>query len=892
MVDNDDMDVNFVSGPSRSTGTSVMNAKSKRQAKMMDKNKKKKQALAKKAAKTTAPVSKPISVASVLSGVSEPSATPKVHTAPSEKKPSTTGPVAKKLASAISNAAGTTHTKGNYLHNTNPNEKRAYISSLFTSNPAIPKVPKGMKRKWGEEEEEEKEEEEESVQENVHVDEDVDMGVNEQEVEEEEEGPTAEEVLLAERKGKKEVMAEGEGAAFKALGLNARLCLCLEEKLKLSAPTKIQAASIPVLLKGRDTLLASQTGSGKTLAYLLPMLHNLATLEEKISRGDGVQAVVLSPTRELALQIYAVLQTLIIACPWIVSGHVIGGEKKKSEKARIRKGINVLVATPGRLVDHIMTTTPLKLARARWLIMDEADRLMDLGFERDITIIINTLNGHHPRYRDQGGNQPSGDEEEEDEDEEGHGQKDKGNKRQQKGADGWDDRHNNSALEIMPPKPVRDRFVGGGKGWLTRQNVMVSATLGSGVQRMAKLSLVNPAKVGVGIVPTEEKEDKKVKEEEKGPKRTKFDTEEETTTEEKGAFKTPNRLVQSYVCVPSKLRLVTLAAFLRRECIDHLGRPKGKAIVFMMTCDVVDFHHSLFSTYTAASNNQLYSKQALFGSLPIHKLHGVMEQQQRTKVFRDFCSAPTGVLFATDVAARGLDLPNVNWIVQFNVPQETADYVHRVGRTARIGTGGNALLFLSPSEVAYVNTLEKEGIGMKSVDMNDMLRSLVEFQAGSGRTNVSAPKALQYKANSVEQAATQVQLTFEEFLKTDSDMSKLARKAFTSYVRGYATYPRALKAAMNIHQLHQGHVAKSFAMREAPTAISTALTGNASRKTEKGKAPRPMAESRTKGGKIEAQKLFDKKDGGNKLQDRDKKQNNKSTRGGTTVLQGRRVDST
>lgn len=166
---------------------------------------------------------------------------------------------------------------------------------------------------------------------------------------------------------------------FLSLGLDEKLVKTLQQRLEVSTPTLIQSLCIPPLLAGHDVLAKSPTGSGKTLAFLLPLLHQLVSLETRITRQQGTfgsvgsahnicisltrwLGLVLVPTRELALQISSVLERLLQPFHWIVSGSLMGGEKKKSEKARLRKGISVLVATPGRLLDHLQTTQSFRVS--------------------------------------------------------------------------------------------------------------------------------------------------------------------------------------------------------------------------------------------------------------------------------------------------------------------------------------------------------------------------------------------------------------------------------------------------------------------------------------------------------------------------------------------------
>lgn len=161
---------------------------------------------------------------------------------------------------------------------------------------------------------------------------------------------------------------------FSDLKLEPKMVANLRQTLRITTMTSAQKQAIPHLLMSRDVLLKSPTGTGKTLAYAVPMIQRLQSLEPKVKREDGPLAIVVTPTRELALQTLEVLQQLLQPYVNIVPGLIIGGEKKKSEKARIRKGMNIIVATPGRLVDHIRTTECLSLAKLQWLVFDEADR--------------------------------------------------------------------------------------------------------------------------------------------------------------------------------------------------------------------------------------------------------------------------------------------------------------------------------------------------------------------------------------------------------------------------------------------------------------------------------------------------------------------------------------
>lgn len=172
---------------------------------------------------------------------------------------------------------------------------------------------------------------------------------------------------------------------FSSFTLNERLVSTIEKPeveggMGMKTCTNIQSVVYPSLLEKRQNmLLKSQTGSGKTMAYLVPIIHDLMSITPKIERSDGCRTLIMAPTRELCTQIAEVLDKLTKCCVWIVGGCITGGERKKSEKGRLRKGIVVLVGTPGRLLDHLSSTESFLLTKLRWVVLDEVDRLLDMG---------------------------------------------------------------------------------------------------------------------------------------------------------------------------------------------------------------------------------------------------------------------------------------------------------------------------------------------------------------------------------------------------------------------------------------------------------------------------------------------------------------------------------
>ncbi|XP_078106533.1 LOW QUALITY PROTEIN: ATP-dependent DNA helicase DDX31 [Sander vitreus] len=520
--------------------------------------------------------------------------------------------------------------------------------------------------------------------------------------------------------------------SFSDLDLHPHLVATLNKVLNVSTVTSVQKRTIPVLLSGRDAVVQSQTGSGKTLSYAVPVVQSLQGLQQKVSRSDGPLAVVIVPTRELAQQTFQTFQKLLKPFTWIVPGVLMGGEKRKSEKARLRKGINILVSTPGRLVDHIKNTLSIAFSAVRWLILDEADRTLDLGFEKDLTIILNSLNSTGP----------------------------------------------------------------------SRQNVLLSATLTHGVTRLVDVCLQDPVNIHVsGPAPSDLTTTSSAV------------TSDPSTASQSESFALPEALKQYVVVVPSKIRLVCLAAFILDKCKFSQN---NKLIVFFSSCEAVEFLHSLFtSVLSGPSTNQK-------PQLSFLRLHGNMKQEERSEVFQQFSVSNSGVLLCTDVAARGLDLPQVTWIIQYTPPAAAAEYVHRVGRTARIGGRGSSLLFLTPAETAFITELANHHISLSELKLLDILSSLMMDDTYKGRGKYYSKSSSKALEQETRERATVLQTEFENFVHSDAQSVQKAKKALQSFLRAYTTYPAHLKHIFHIRSLHLGHTAKSFGLRDAPQGLNAA----------------------------------------------------------------------
>ncbi|XP_049279726.1 probable ATP-dependent RNA helicase CG8611 [Anopheles funestus] len=524
----------------------------------------------------------------------------------------------------------------------------------------------------------------------------------------------------------------------------------IADMLHFTQLTMVQNKAIPLLLDGNDALIRAQTGSGKTLAYALPVVESLHEIRPQINRSDGIRAVIIVPTRELAVQTYELLHTLLKPFNWIVPGYLTGGEKRKTEKARLRAGLNILIATPGRFCDHIRNTESLKLAHIRWLVLDEADRLLELGYEKDVKEIIDAIH---------------------------NGQKD------------------NSENELNKI-----------------QTVLLSATLTASVKELAGLTLKDPVFIETSEVFQNE-------------------TSSSTITNCAGQLlnvaecvSIPGTVKQQYLIVAPKLRLATLSALIVNE---HRKKP-SKLLIFMATQDLVDFHYDVmivvltlqkFANYIEndssvneqdlsinVDNRSHFDNNVLLPGLKFYKLHGRMTQIERSSVFQSFRKSTAAVLICTDVAARGIDIPLVDLVVQYHAPQILADYVHRVGRTARAGESGRALLFIEPSETDFIKYLANKHIRIQEQNANGIIR---HFGQLLNRDN---------KCNSMVQEhwAIELQHRYEQLIEKENVLFDSAKKAFLSWVRYYSNFPKELRNIFYIKAVHMGHYAKSLGLRDAP----------------------------------------------------------------------------
>ncbi|KAJ3676425.1 hypothetical protein LUZ60_003837 [Juncus effusus] len=541
------------------------------------------------------------------------------------------------------------------------------------------------------------------------------------------------------KKNKKETDTDAlfSSRSFSQLGLHPGLCDHLQDKMGFQAPTRIQAEAIPVAISGRHLLVKAATGTGKTLVYLAPIIHLLQMREPRIDRSDGTLALVLVPTRELCMQVYGIAQKLVQRFHYIIPGYIMGGENRSKEKARLRKGISILIATPGRLLDHLKNTSSFNYSKLRWIVFDEADMILELGFGKALEEILQFLGS-------------------------------------------------TNESENANPKNC------------SRQNLLLSATLNEKVNRLANLSLNNPVTIGL-----DDKNKNNL---------TFLDNDEIIIKDSVENYNLPEQLLQRYIKVPCGSRLAVLLSILRSLFEKEISQ---KVVVFLSTCDAVDFHFALLTEFSLQPTdpNQTVRSKKFLSSCSVFHLHGNMKQEERGKSFSGFKTEKSALLLSTDVCARGLDFPKVRCIIQYDSPGEASEYVHRVGRTARLGEKGEALLFLQPIETDYLKDLESHGVSLNEYPFMKVLDS---FSLQGINKNPSRRKVLSLD---MHPWILFLQRALESFVSSQPKMQKLARDAFCSWVGAYNAHRGELKKIFVVKKLHLGHVARSFGLKEQPSLV-------------------------------------------------------------------------
>ncbi|KAJ4342503.1 ATP-dependent RNA helicase dbp4 [Didymella glomerata] len=382
--------------------------------------------------------------------------------------------------------------------------------------------------------------------------------------------------------------------------------------------TDIQSRAIPLALQGHDILGAAKTGSGKTLSFIIPVLENLYRLQH-VGADAGLGALILSPTRELAIQIFDVLRKIGKHGHMFAAGLLIGGKSLESERDALTR-MNILVATPGRMLQHLSQTAAFQVDDLKMLVLDEADRILDMGFQKDVDAIV----------------------------------------------------------EYLPKE---------------RQTMLFSATQSRKVSDLARLSLHDPEYVSVHA-------------------------------EDKSA--TPKGLTQNYIICPIEEKMDTLWSFLQAS-------KKSKILCFFSSAKTVRFVYESF--------------RHMQPGIPLLHIHGRQKQGARLDTTAKFSAAKNSCLFATDVAARGLDFPAVDFVIQVDCPDDVDTYIHRVGRTARYNREGRGVLFLAPSEEeGMLKRLEQKKVPVELINVRQKKRTSIREQLQNMNFKDASIKYLGQKA--------------------------------------------------------------------------------------------------------------------------------------------------
>jgi len=358
-----------------------------------------------------------------------------------------------------------------------------------------------------------------------------------------------------------------EPGDFSALGLSGAVLDAVRDAGYVE-PTPIQREAIPLILRGRDVMGLAQTGTGKTAAFTLPIIERLAGGPRR------TRVLILTPTRELCVQVEASFKKYARHAPLAVAS-VYGGVPLDPQEKQLRGGVDVVVATPGRLIDHLERQN-VAFDDLEVLVLDEADRMLDMGFAPQINRIVSGI----PPYR---------------------------------------------------------------------QTLLFSATMPPEVEALARKYLRTPIVVQVG--------------------------------RRSAAANT----VKHYVYpVPRDRKSALLADLLKREAMESV-------LVFTRTKHGAD----------------RVVRHLEHEGIPAAAMHADKSQPQRTRALDDFKSGRVRVLVATDIAQRGLDISGITHVINYDVPQQAEDYVHRIGRTGRAASEGDAFTFMSPDEIAMVRTIER-----------------------------------------------------------------------------------------------------------------------------------------------------------------------------------------
>ena len=452
---------------------------------------------------------------------------------------------------------------------------------------------------------------------------------------------------------------------FSDFSINSSILSNLE-RLGYEKATQVKSESIPIALNGEDIIGSAKTGSGKSLAFLIPAIQKVYEEPKK----KEIEILIITPTRELALQLYDLAKDLLTGNSEIIA-LLIGGENRKKEALKLLSGnIRIIVATPGRLLDHMENTKNFDYSKINMLIIDEADKILKIGFEEEIKEIIKKI-----------------------------------------------------------PK--------------NRQTLLFSATITPKVEDLITLSVKEYKNIHI------------------------------KNTDDPSV----STLEQGFINIEADKKFLFLFTFIKK----NLNR---KIIIFFSTCKEVEFFSNLLN----------------YVDVPVLSISGDYKQQKRSTTFIEFCSLEKGVLLCTDVAQRGLDIPDIDWVIQYDPPHDPEEYLHRVGRTARGANKiGKALLMILPNEIGFIRLLQLYKIKIE------------EFEFP-------------------ENKLAKIQEQFEKLVnKKDHYLLNLATEAYRAYLHAYNTNND--KDNFNIEKLDLIKLCKSFGLLSPPFVhLNIKFSTNSSRR--------------------------------------------------------------
>ncbi|CAG8645421.1 92_t:CDS:10 [Funneliformis caledonium] len=457
------------------------------------------------------------------------------------------------------------------------------------------------------------------------------------------------------------------------------------ETLGFSKMTPVQASTIPLFMKNKDVMVEAVTGSGKTLAFVIPIIEKLVYRKKRLASNE-IGALIITPTRELAQQISSVFSIFLKDPSLPKHALIIGGVTTLQDDITEFKelGPDILIGTPGRLQDLIIgrgnAKSVVNTKELEILVLDEADRLLDMGFSQTLNNII----AHLPKQRRTG---------------------------------------------------------------------LFSATITDAISEIVRAGLRNPVRVVVRVQDIISKDE----------------------------LRTPATLDIGYIVCEPHQKLIQLIRIINQEAIAK------KYIVYFATCACVDYFYKILSRV-----------QQLKGT-SIHSLHGQMDTKRRTATYHSFLNTPTtskALLLCTDVAARGLDMPDVDYVIQMDPPQDPKVFSHRCGRTARAGKEGKAIVLLVRGrEEVYVDFLKIRKIPLRQL-------------------SYVLPDSITTQDPVVDEENEVLLKQVRDIILTDRDLHDKGIKAFVSYVRSYTKHDASY--IFRLKDLNLGKVAKGYGLLRLP----------------------------------------------------------------------------